>query len=87
MAFWCEVYFFPNDEVRLRPKKLKTVWTNALFQSEQERLDLQHQLFLLTFDNKLSLVPTEGRQLHNVLDIGTGTGIWAIDFGMDGTFR
>lgn len=47
--------------------------------SEQQRLDLQHQLFLMTFDNKLSLAPTG--ELHNVLDIGTGTGIWAIDFG------
>ncbi|KAB5526406.1 hypothetical protein GE09DRAFT_1064994 [Coniochaeta sp. 2T2.1] len=47
-------------------------------ESEQERLDLQHHLFLLTFNNQLHLSPTG--QLHNVLDIGTGTGIWAIDF-------
>lgn len=36
----------------------------------------------MTFENKLSLVPLEDKQLHNVLDIGTGTGIWAIDFGV-----
>jgi SAM-dependent methyltransferase len=57
-------YYFPNDEV------------------EQDRLDLQHHLFLLTFDGKLALAPIEEMPggIHNVLDIGTGTGIWAIDF-------
>ncbi|KAK7732242.1 hypothetical protein SLS53_008531 [Cytospora paraplurivora] len=59
-------YFFPNDE------------------TEQARLDLQHQLFLLTFDDRLTLapVPTGDQAVHNVLDIGTGTGIWAIDFAV-----
>jgi ribosomal protein L11 methylase PrmA len=40
-------------------------------------------LFLLTFDGKLSLAPIEEMPggIHNVIDIGTGTGIWAIDFG------
>jgi SAM-dependent methyltransferase len=50
---------------------------------EQDRLDLQHHAFILTFDNKLYLSPAgreEGKQLHNVLDVGTGTGVWAIDF-------
>jgi hypothetical protein len=45
--------------------------------------DLQHHLFTLTFDGKLHIAPIEELKggLHNVLDIGTGTGIWAIDFG------
>ncbi|KAI9879766.1 MAG: hypothetical protein M1830_007208 [Pleopsidium flavum] len=30
-------------------------------------------------DNKLHLAPTS-KHLHNVLDVGTGTGIWAMDF-------
>lgn len=57
-------YVIPNDE------------------QEQDRLDLQHHLFLLTFNDKLYLSPAglEGHQLHNVLDVGTGTGIWAMDF-------
>jgi methylase of polypeptide subunit release factors len=42
--------------------------------------DLQHKLFLLTLDGKLHFAPFEG-EIYNVLDIGTGTGIWAIDFG------
>jgi len=47
-------------------------------ESEQDRLDLQHQLWLLTCSDELYLAPI--RNLHNVLDIGTGTGIWAIEF-------
>jgi SAM-dependent methyltransferase len=44
-------------------------------------LDLQHHLFYLTFDGKLFTAPIpKEKLLHRVLDIGTGTGIWAIDF-------
>ncbi|KAE9373877.1 S-adenosyl-L-methionine-dependent methyltransferase [Stipitochalara longipes BDJ] len=45
---------------------------------EQERLDLQHHLFVMTMDNKLHLAPLKNPK--NVLDIATGTGIWAIEF-------
>lgn len=45
--------------------------------------DLQHNLCLLTFDNKLGLSPPNlsDSKVKRVLDVGTGTGIWAIDFG------
>jgi len=46
---------------------------------EMDRLDLQHHLFLMTFGSKLALSPI-GEKLNKVLDVGTGTGIWAIDF-------
>lgn len=44
--------------------------------------DLQHNLFLLTFDDKLGLAPPNKPdvKVKHVLDIGTGTGIWAIDY-------
>ena len=42
-------------------------------------VDLQHHLFLLTLDGKLNLAPVSKPQY--VLDIGTGTGIWAIEYG------
>ncbi|KAK2765868.1 methyltransferase domain-containing protein [Colletotrichum kahawae] len=58
-------YNLPNDE------------------TENERLELQHNLFLLTFDKKLGNAPPNDRdaKVGRVLDIGTGTGLWAVDFG------
>ncbi|KAL3425459.1 methyltransferase domain-containing protein [Phlyctema vagabunda] len=50
--------------------------------AEQERLDLQHQLFLLSMEGQLHLAPIKNG-LHNVLDMGTGTGLWAIDFATE----
>ncbi|KAJ4122912.1 hypothetical protein NW768_009899 [Fusarium equiseti] len=57
-------YALPNDE------------------AENERLDLQHNLFLLTLDDKLGLAPPNDpdSQVKRVLDVGTGTGIWAVDY-------
>lgn len=48
-------------------------------ENENDRLDLQHHQFCLTFRGKLFLAPVP-KTLHRVLDVGTGTGIWAIDF-------
>ncbi|OAA59815.1 methyltransferase type 12 [Niveomyces insectorum RCEF 264] len=45
--------------------------------SEQERLDLQHAIFVLLLKG-LARAPI--KEPHRVLDIGTGTGIWAIEF-------
>ncbi|KAL0781858.1 hypothetical protein CaCOL14_003193 [Colletotrichum acutatum] len=50
---------------------------------ETERLDLQHTLFRLTFDDRLGTAPPNdpGSKVGRVLDVGTGSGIWAIDYG------
>ncbi|KAF9874845.1 hypothetical protein CkaCkLH20_07539 [Colletotrichum karsti] len=58
-------YQYPNDE------------------KESDRLDLQHELCLLTLDGKLGLAPPndDDSKVKRVLDLGTGTGLWAIDFG------
>lgn len=45
---------------------------------EQDREDLKHAMYLKLFNKTLHFAPidTEGA---NVIDLGTGTGIWAID--------
>ncbi|KAJ4137974.1 hypothetical protein NW754_000378 [Fusarium falciforme] len=51
---------------------------------ENERLDLQHTLFLMTLDGKLFTCPAgTDRPVRRVLDAGTGTGIWAVDYADD----
>jgi ribosomal protein L11 methylase PrmA len=40
---------------------------------------MQHHLFYMTLGGKLHLAPVKDPKL--VLDFGTGTGIWAIDYG------
>ncbi|KAK2765305.1 methyltransferase domain-containing protein [Colletotrichum kahawae] len=58
-------YSIPNDE------------------RETSRLDLAHQIWLLTINDRLGIAPPcdKGSTVGRVLDIGTGSGIWAIDFG------
>ncbi|KAL8388154.1 hypothetical protein RB595_009419 [Gaeumannomyces hyphopodioides] len=49
---------------------------------ENERLDLQHAMCVLTIDNQLYTCPAGkgGHQVHRALDVGCGTGIWTMDF-------
>ncbi|KAL2211586.1 S-adenosyl-L-methionine-dependent methyltransferase [Sarocladium strictum] len=49
---------------------------------QNHNLDLMHQIFTLSLDDKLYLAPLPDK-LDKVLDIGTGTGLWCIDFGDD----
>jgi len=45
-------------------------------------------MYLLTYDAKLNLCPFDkGKAIDHVLDVGTGTGIWAIDYGTHCTVR
>ena len=48
---------------------------------ESDRLDLQHHLFNLMLGGKLYTAPIpKDQKIHRILDVGTGTGIWAIDY-------
>ncbi|CAH0021566.1 unnamed protein product [Clonostachys rhizophaga] len=56
---------------------------HAYKDEKYERLDLQYHLSLRTLDDKLYICPVGrdgGIPLRNVLDLGTGTGAWALDF-------
>ncbi|RDW60316.1 hypothetical protein BP5796_11922 [Coleophoma crateriformis] len=72
------VYEFVEENGRTyhRYKEGKYVMPND--EIEQDRLDMQHQLWLMTLSDKLHLAPIKPNPNH-ILDIGTGTGIWAID--------
>ncbi|KAL2133428.1 hypothetical protein VTI74DRAFT_2354 [Chaetomium olivicolor] len=48
---------------------------------EQERLDLTHALMTKGLGDKLFLCPINTEKMHRVLDMGTGTGIWAMAMG------
>ncbi|KAF2734129.1 S-adenosyl-L-methionine-dependent methyltransferase [Polyplosphaeria fusca] len=47
-------------------------------EQEIERLDFQHHIVWLTLDKELGFAPI--KQVNRALDVGCGTGIWAIDF-------
>lgn len=68
-------YVEENGRTYHRYKEGKYMLPND--EAEMDRLDLQHQLWLLTLDDNLFLAPLKNP--HNILDIGTGTGIWAIE--------
>ncbi|KUJ13013.1 S-adenosyl-L-methionine-dependent methyltransferase [Mollisia scopiformis] len=46
---------------------------------QNENLDISHHKYLLLLEGNLTAAPIE-KDIERVLDIGTGTGIWAIDF-------
>ncbi|KAH8820848.1 S-adenosyl-L-methionine-dependent methyltransferase [Xylogone sp. PMI_703] len=49
---------------------------------ELDRIDQKHRLYTLLLGEKLFLAPINPN-LQRVLDLGTGSGIWAIDFADD----
>ncbi|KAJ9134150.1 methyltransferase [Pleurostoma richardsiae] len=48
-------------------------------EQQNESMDINHHLLLLSLGNKLHLAPLK-KDIAKALDIGTGTGMWAIDF-------
>ncbi|WYZ39683.1 hypothetical protein EsH8_IV_000024 [Colletotrichum jinshuiense] len=77
------VYNFRVEHGRTYQKYREDKYHYPVDERENDRLDLQHWLCLLSFRNKLGLAPPnmEGSKVKRVLDLGTGTGLWAIDFG------
>ena len=78
---------YPNDEVRVptnyrktKPQQSQiTKRTDWLFlQEEQDRLDIYHKIFLVCRNEELHRAPITPNHSTRILDLGTGTGIWAI---------
>ncbi|KAL1303102.1 hypothetical protein AAFC00_006543 [Neodothiora populina] len=49
-------------------------------EQEIDRLDIQHLVWSLTLQKRLHIAPLTSNTLHDVLDVGTGVGNWAIEF-------
>ncbi|RPA80085.1 S-adenosyl-L-methionine-dependent methyltransferase [Ascobolus immersus RN42] len=47
---------------------------------EQERMDIIHHMFLQLLRGKLTMAPLDAERGGRCLDLGTGTGIWAVEF-------
>lgn len=48
-------------------------------EAEQNRLDLLHHIFKMVLHGELYTAPLESSNMQRVLDVGTGTGIWALE--------
>jgi SAM-dependent methyltransferase len=48
--------------------------------AQSESMDVQHHVFTMLLDGKLFLAPLKD-DIEKAVDIGTGTGLWPIDFG------
>lgn len=68
-------YMFENNRRYHKFKEGRYLLPND--EVEQNREDMKHCMVMLLCDQKLHFAPLENPQ--KVLDIGTGTGIWAIE--------
>ena len=48
-------------------------------ETENNRMDMIHEMCLVLLRQKLYLAPIKSPK--RVIDLGTGTGMWAVDFG------
>lgn len=78
-AYKAGSYPLPNDEVCILPRTGLQLLRHGLpsaLQPELERIDIKHHVTLLLTGGNLHLAPLVNPK--RILDIGTGTGIWAI---------
>ncbi|KAG6071167.1 hypothetical protein E4U16_006304 [Claviceps sp. LM84 group G4] len=57
--------------------------TNYFLPNDDQQLktdELNHHYLTILFNDQLFLAPLERDKIHRVLDVGTGSGIWAIEF-------
>ncbi|KAF7517466.1 hypothetical protein G7054_g13806 [Neopestalotiopsis clavispora] len=73
------IYLAENERYYHRYKEGSYWFPNDA--EEQDRLDFQHAMFRIMTGDKLALSPVKAPA--NVMDVGTGTGIWAIEFAKE----
>ena len=67
-----------EENGRKHPAYGKNVYGLPIDESEQERNDLQHSKFCMIIGGHLHLAPI-GDSPSKILDLGTGSGVWAIE--------
>ncbi|KAK4112905.1 S-adenosyl-L-methionine-dependent methyltransferase [Canariomyces notabilis] len=72
------VYKFVTENGRTFHKYKEGKYYLPNDEKEQHRLDLQHAISRWLLKGKLGLAPVQNPK--RVLDVGTGTGIWAVEF-------
>ncbi|KAK8070285.1 S-adenosyl-L-methionine-dependent methyltransferase [Apiospora phragmitis] len=80
-----DVSIFPDEVVYEHGRTFQAYRQDTYFfpndPQEQDRLDFAHEVYKLLTDKRLYLAPI--RQPRQVLDLGTGTGIWANEFARE----
>ncbi|KAK5309204.1 hypothetical protein LTR70_010517 [Exophiala xenobiotica] len=69
-----------EENGRLYPSYGRNTYGMPVDEQELDRNDLQHAKFLLLLRDRLCLAPIDPSPTR-ILDVGTGTGIWAMDMG------
>jgi SAM-dependent methyltransferase len=67
-----------TENGRVYPNYGKNMYGMPMDEQELDRNDFQHHKWLLLLDGKLHLAPISD-SIQRILDLGTGTGIWALD--------
>ena len=78
---------YPCDEVSKSSEVANISLTGHDPQAEMDRMDIYHKLFLVARHEQLHKAPLLQSPDIRILDVGTGTGIWAIDMAELVAFR
>ncbi|PGG96048.1 hypothetical protein GX51_08009 [Blastomyces parvus] len=85
---YCGVWGLRTEDVTIHSAQGNIFWSDHSLlvicnypndEDEQDRMDLTHHIYKLLLDGDIYVSPIK-QNPQRVLDIGTGTGIWAIDF-------